>query len=72
MALLEPFPADVMAVDRWGNTSVHAAAARCDYDTLKLLARRANLDIATVMPESVLLRLEVDHVSSTHIFKRTI
>lgn len=46
--LLEPFSLDVAATDRWGNTSIHLAAAACNYDLLKLLARRANLDLAEV------------------------
>lgn len=48
VALLEPFFSDIVAKDRWGNTAVHIAAAGCDYELLKLLARRANLDIEKV------------------------
>lgn len=47
-ALLEPFTGDVTARDRWGNTSVHLASAGCDYELLKFLARRGNLDLSQV------------------------
>eukprot|EP00903_Cladosiphon_okamuranus_P008594 g8243.t1 len=45
VALLEPFLSDITAIDRWGNTAMHVAAEGCNYDLLKFLARRANLDV---------------------------
>lgn len=49
VALLEPFLCDIAAIDRWGNTAVHVAAEGCNYNLLKFLARRANLDITKVI-----------------------
>ena len=48
VVLLEPFWSDIVAPDRWGNTSFHLAAAACDYEVLRFLARRSNLDIGLV------------------------
>lgn len=45
VALLEPFPEDVLAKDRAGNCPIHAAAAGANYEILKYLARKANMDI---------------------------
>lgn len=57
VALLEPFLAEIMAVDRWGNTPIHVAAAGCHYDVLKVLVRRANLDIDKVCDVSRTVKL---------------
>lgn len=48
VVLLEPFWSDIVKPDRWGNTSFHLAAAACDYEIVKFLARRSNLDIGLV------------------------
>ena len=48
VVLLEPFLSDIVKPDRWGNTSFHLAAAACDYEVVKFLARRSNLDIGLV------------------------
>ncbi|CAM9985221.1 unnamed protein product, partial [Ectocarpus sp. 8 AP-2014] len=45
VALLEPFLSEITDKDRWGNTAVHVAAAECNYDLLKFLAHRANLEV---------------------------
>lgn len=48
VALLEPFLSEITDKDRWGNTAVHVAAAECNYDLLKFLAHRANLEVRKV------------------------
>ncbi|CAN0006552.1 unnamed protein product, partial [Ectocarpus sp. 6 AP-2014] len=45
VALLEPFLSEITDKDRWGNTAIHVAAAECNYDLLKFLAHRANLEV---------------------------
>ncbi|CAM9114900.1 unnamed protein product [Pylaiella littoralis] len=45
VVLLEPFPEDVEAKDLEGNTSVHVAASAVDYDLVKYLAKRGNMDV---------------------------
>jgi Ankyrin repeats (many copies) len=45
VALLEPFPEDVTARDRSGNSCMHGAAAAANYDLCKYLAKRANMDV---------------------------
>lgn len=53
VGLLEPFLSDIATKDRWGNTAMHVAAAGCNYELLKLLARRANLDIEKVCSATI-------------------
>jgi myosin-5 len=45
VTLLEPFPEDVFAADRFGNSPMHSAAGAANYDLMKYLARRANMDV---------------------------
>ena len=59
-SLLEPFPEDVMAVDRHGNTALHHACSAANYELCKLLAKRANMDV-----DAVLHALD-DKTASTH------
>ncbi|CAM9455312.1 unnamed protein product [Phaeothamnion confervicola] len=51
VALLEPFPEDVFAVERLGNTCLHYAAGAANYDLMKYLAKRANMDVEYALAE---------------------
>ncbi|CAM9491552.1 unnamed protein product, partial [Scytosiphon promiscuus] len=51
VVLLEPFPEDVDAVDLDGNSSVHVAASAVDYELVKHLSERNNIDVAKALRE---------------------
>ncbi|CAM9430236.1 unnamed protein product, partial [Discosporangium mesarthrocarpum] len=51
VTLLEPFPSDVLERDRRGDTCVHHAAAAANYDLIKYLAHRVNMDVVRALEE---------------------
>ncbi|CAN0006760.1 unnamed protein product [Ectocarpus sp. 6 AP-2014] len=51
IALLEAFPEDVTAVDTKGNSSVHVASSAVDYELVKYLAKRNNVDVEKALVE---------------------
>ncbi|CAM9119202.1 unnamed protein product, partial [Ectocarpus sp. 8 AP-2014] len=51
VALLEAFPEDVTAVDTKGNSSVHVASSAVDYELVKYLAKRNNVDVDKALVE---------------------
>ncbi|CAM9678957.1 unnamed protein product [Chrysoparadoxa australica] len=51
VTLLEPFPEDVLAQEKYGNCCTHYAAGAANYDLMKYLAKRANLDVERHLKE---------------------
>ncbi len=47
--LLQPFPEDVFAQDKFGNSCIHKAAETHNYDLMKYLARKSNMDVEALL-----------------------
>ncbi|CAM9446202.1 unnamed protein product, partial [Phaeothamnion confervicola] len=53
VALLEPFPEDVRAVERLRNSCLHYAASAANYSMIKYLAKRVNMDVERALRPAV-------------------
>eukprot|EP00903_Cladosiphon_okamuranus_P008596 g8244.t1 len=77
VVLLEPFPDDVTAKDLNGDSSVHVAASAVDYELVKYLARRNNMDVEKALKQEKERCEHAEHLSrkqvssSVNVFRAT-